>query len=199
MAQAENETEFFDGFDATQLGLEWQWPMFLEQEASVEVASGGYLVLKSRKGSQNDEWTGAVAARRSVSGDFVATTLAEAGGVFPRSRAGLSVYSWRDRSIGIAVGGGKVMLWRREGKDTQMLASIDAPRAGALYLRMTAKDGELYRFAYSADGRNWTELGDPINGSHIEGAHVALTGSGAPNASARFDWIRITPTLTENK
>ncbi len=91
------------------------------------------------------------------------------------------------------------MLWSREGKDAQTLATIEAPHAGALYLRMTAKKGELYRFSYSADGRDWTELGNPVNGSHIEGAHVALTGSGAPNAVARFDWIRITPTLTEKK
>ncbi len=91
------------------------------------------------------------------------------------------------------------MLWRRERQNTQTLVSVDAPRTGPLYLRMTAKDGELYRFAYSADGREWTELADAVNGSHIEGAHVALTGSGAPNAVARFDWIRITPTLTEKK
>jgi len=199
VSKAENSAEFFDGFNATQLGLEWQWPMFFKQEARVEVAGGGYLVLESPKGSPGDEWTGTVAARRIVSGDFVATTLAEARGASPQSRAGLSAYSWRDRSIGIAVGGSKVMVWRREGKDTQTLASIDAPRAGALYLRMTAKDGELYRFAYSADGRDWTELGEPVNGSHIEGAHVALTGSGAPGAVARFDWIRITPTLTGTK
>ncbi|MBA3514463.1 MAG: family 43 glycosylhydrolase [Pyrinomonadaceae bacterium] len=199
VAQAKSKTEFFDGFNATQLGLEWRWPMFFEQDARVQVAGGGYLILQSRNGAQNDEWTGTVAARRIESGDFVATTLAEAGAASARSRAGLSVYSWRDRSIGIVVGGSKVMLWSREGKDAQTLATIESPHAGALYLRMTAKKGELYRFSYSADGRDWTELGNPVNGSHIEGAHVALTGSGAPNAVARFDWIRITPTLTEKK
>ena len=199
VAQAEDEAEFFDGFNAPSVGLEWQWPMFFEQEAHIEVADGGYLVLESRKGSEADEWTSAVAARRSVSGSFVATTLAEARGPSPQTRSGLSAYSWRDRSIGIAVGGGKVMLWRREGKNVRTLASIGAPPARALYLRMTAKDGELYRFAYSANGRDWKELGEPVNGSYIEGAHVALTFSGAPGAVARFDWIRITPTQTAKK
>ncbi|MGI8995975.1 MAG: family 43 glycosylhydrolase [Pyrinomonadaceae bacterium] len=199
VAQPKNKTEFFDGFNAAQLGFDWQWPMFFDQEARVEVAGGGYLILKSRNGAQNDEFTGAAVARRSVSGDFVATTLAEARGASARSRAGLSIYSWRDRSIGIAVGGGQVMLWRREGKAAHTLATMKAPRARALYLRMTAKNGELYRFSYSADGRDWTELGDTVNGGHIEGARVALTGSGAPNAVARFAWIRITPTVTEKK
>ena len=198
-SRAESRAEFFDGFNAPQLGLEWQWPMFSEQKVRVEVADGGHLILESPKGSLGDEWTGTVAARRFVSGNFEVTTLAEASGAFPQSRAGLSAYSWRDRSIGIAFGGNKVMLWSRVGKDVQTLATIDAPRARALYLRMTAKDGELYRFAYSANGRDWTELGEPLTGGNIEGAHIALTGSGAPGAVARFDWIRITPTLTGTK
>jgi len=58
---------------------------------------------------------------------------------------------------------------------------------------MTAQAGELYRFAYSANGRDWTELGEPLNGRNMEEAHIALTGSGALGAVARFDWIRITP------
>ncbi|HXG54176.1 MAG TPA: family 43 glycosylhydrolase [Vicinamibacterales bacterium] len=192
-SRAESNAEFFDGFNAPQLGLDWQWPMFSEQKVRVEVADGGHLILEPPKGSLEDEWTGTVAARRFVSGNVVVTTLAEASGAFPQSRAGLSAYSWRDRSIGIAFGGNKVMLWSRAGKDVQTLATTDVPRARALYLRMTAQDAELYRFAYSANGRDWTELGEPLNGRNIEGAHIALTGSGAPGAVARFDWIRITP------
>jgi hypothetical protein len=56
---------------------------------------------------------------------------------------------------------------------------------------MTAAGGETYRFAFSADGREWTELGGEVNGSHVEGGRVALTVGGPPGASARFEWIRI--------
>ena len=78
------------------------------------------------------------------------------------------------------------MIWRREGRDVKTLASVESPAASALYLRMTAKDGELYRFAYSTNGRDWSELGEPVNGSYIEGAHVALTAGGGTTI-ARFD------------
>jgi beta-xylosidase len=65
-------------------------------------------------------------------------------------------------------------------------------RAGVekIYLRMRAEGGERYRFAYSADGRAWNELGGEVDGSYIEGAHVALVASGI--GASRFDWIRIT-------
>jgi hypothetical protein len=53
---------------------------------------------------------------------------------------------------------------------------------------MTAEGGEQYHFAFSLDGRKWTELGGPVNGSHVEGARVALTAAGG---AAHFDWVRI--------
>ncbi|HEY0078631.1 MAG TPA: family 43 glycosylhydrolase [Pyrinomonadaceae bacterium] len=212
--EADDEAEFFDDFKEPRLGLEWQWPMFFEQTLRVDTATG-HLVLESSRSGLMDEWTAAVAARRILSGNYVATTLvslardarassSEARATAPDARAastpsfsmraGLSAYSWRDRSIGIAVGRGKVSVWRREGRETRTLAVEDAPAgARSVYLRMTAKDGELYRFAYSADGRDWKELGEAVDGSFIEGAHVALTAGGAPGSPARFDWFRLSP------
>jgi hypothetical protein len=65
---------------------------------------------------------------------------------------------------------------------------------------MTAEGGESYRFAFSADGRAWTQLGADVNGSHVEGARVALTAGGrAPGASASFDWVQITPKRAARK
>ena len=71
-----------------------------------------------------------------------------------------------------------------------MVASADAPRSEAVYLRLTAEGGERYRFAFSANGRDWTELGGAVEGGYVEGARVALTAGGGP---ARFDWVKITP------
>jgi hypothetical protein len=53
---------------------------------------------------------------------------------------------------------------------------------------MTAERGEEYRFAFSTDGRAWTELGGRVGGRHVEGARVALVASGG---AARFDWVRV--------
>jgi beta-xylosidase len=200
VAQNTNAAEFFDDFKAPTFNPTWQWPMFSMQRAHIDTTGAGYLVLAAQKNTPGDEWTGAVIARRITSGDFVATTLVDRRGAAVGVRAGLSVFSWRDAAAGIAVDGGKVMLWRREGKEQQTLASAPAPALPALYLRMTASDGELYRFAYSTDERTWTELGAPVNGSYIDGAHIALTAGGTLlDAAARFDWIRITAQTGQNR
>lgn len=143
---------------------------------------------KSDAPSKTDAFTGAVVARRTTTGDYVATTLVDVRGMTQGARAGLAVYGWRDASIGIAAGGGKVVVWRREGRDERLIASADAPRSESIYLRMTAEGGERYRFAFSANGRDWAELGGAVGGGYIEGARVALTAGGG---AASFDWVKI--------
>jgi beta-xylosidase len=197
VAGGASDSEFFDGFVDARLSPEWQWPLGVEQTARVEVAGGGHLVLEPSKAltggpasSDGDTPTGAVVARRTTSGDYVATTLVDALGMSAAARAGLAVYGWRDASIGIAAGGGKITVWRREGKDERVVASADAPKSEVIYLRMTAAGGERYSFAFSANGRDWTGLGGAVGGGYIEGARVALTAGGG---AARFDWVKITP------
>jgi beta-xylosidase len=190
---ASDASEFFDGFTAAQLDPSWQWPMDNAQSARVEPSPGGYLVLTPERGAaQADEWTGAVLGRRSTSGSYVATVAvvppAAAG-----ARAGLAAYGWRAASVGAAVGGGKVSLWRREGRTQETTASASVPAGALVFLRMTAERGETYRFEFSENGRDWQPLGSPVNGSYIEGAHVALTAGGGAGAAARFDWVRIAP------
>ncbi|HST53747.1 MAG TPA: family 43 glycosylhydrolase [Pyrinomonadaceae bacterium] len=182
-----NGSEFFDGFVDARLSPEWQWPMTNEQTARVEVAGGGHLVLEPSNAA-GDALTGAVVARRTTSGDYVATVLVDARGMATGVRAGLAVYGWRDACIGIAAGGGKVSVWRREGKDERVVASTDAPKSDAIYLRMTAAGGERYSFAFGANGREWTNLGGAVGGGYIESARVALTAVGG---AARFDWVKI--------
>jgi beta-xylosidase len=181
---------FFDGFNAAQLDADWQWPMENAQSARTEPGAGGYLVLTpERVGAKADEWTGAVLGRRATSGSYEVTSAVIAPTV-PGAAAGLSAYGWRAAAVGVAVGAGKVFVWRREGQMQETLASASAPTSSPVFLRMTAERGEVYRFAFSANGRDWQTLGGAVDGGYIEGAHVALTAGGA---AARFDWVRIEP------
>src|SRR2546421_742863 len=120
---------------------EWQWPIDSEQSARVEVEGGGHLVLEPLK-AQGDAFAAAVVARRTTAGDYVATALVVARGTSGDARAGLAAYGWRESAAGVAVGGGKVTVWRREGRDTRTVASADAPKSEVIYLRMTAEGGE---------------------------------------------------------
>jgi len=197
VAKRGDELSLFEGFTAALLPAGWQWPMSSGQTMGVEPASGGYLVIAPAvNGARADDVTGAVLAHRTKSGDYVATTLVNLQGLAGGALVGLSAFSWRNNSVGVAAGGGKVSTWRREEGKQETIATADAPNSTSVYLRMTASGGESYRFAISADGRNWKEIGAPVNGSHVEGARVALTASGP---GAKFDWLRLTPTSADKK
>jgi hypothetical protein len=105
--------------------------------------------------------------------------------------AGLSAYSGRDDFLSMATGGGKVIIYLREAKKNQVVRTLNAPAASLLYLRMTVTGGSHYRFAFSSDGREWTDAGEEINGSFLEGVRISLTAGGIKGASAKFEWIRI--------
>ena len=184
--------EFFDGFNRPPLGPEWQWPMVSPPAARVEAERGGHLVLApGAAAAPADEFAAALVARRATSGDYTATALVNLRGAAAGVRTGLAAYGWRESALGVSAGGGKVVVWRREGRDERRLTVADAPASDLLYLRMTAEGGERYRFAFSQNGREWTELGRPVEGGYIESARVALTAAGG---AARFDWVKIMPT-----
>jgi len=197
VAEEEDEGEFFDDFTAEHVGPEWQWPMSAEPATLRHLA--GRLLLTAPPGArEGDEWAAAVVGLRTRSADYVATAAAQ----MPRQRdganprAGLSAYSWRQGAVGIALGPGRVFVWRRENQARQTLAEVMVGTpAGAepVQLRMTAEGGETYRFAYSLDGREWLEVGGAVAGGHVEGARVALTVGGPAGSTVNFDWLRITP------
>ena len=59
---------------------------------------------------------------------------------------------------------------------------------------MQVKDGEVFSFEFSADGKAYSKLGAPIMTANVESAHVALIYNGkSADPSARFDWLRVTP------
>jgi xylan 1,4-beta-xylosidase len=182
----------FDEFSGSLLNGFWQTPMISDEKARLE---NGFLTLIAEGNNSDDEIAGAVVAERTVSGDYTATTLIKMGETrLPDERAGLSAYSWRGNAVGVSVGGNnQIFVWRRENGKQQTIVSEKLPATlSQIYLRMTAAGGELYRFAFSADGVNWKSLGEPVAGSNVEGARVALTyGGKAANPAARFDWIRV--------
>lgn len=184
--QAESEPEFFDGFEGAALGPAWQWPLNNPPAARIVEGRGGYLSLAPSSSTVGDEYVGAVVARRATSGDYTATALVESSAA---TRAGLSAYGWRESAVGVSAGGGKVYVWRREGREAKRVSVADVPATDFLYLRMKAEGGVRYRFSYSLDGRVWTEVGGAVDGASLEGARVALIAAGG---AARFDWVRIT-------
>jgi beta-xylosidase len=180
-AKQQRNSIFLEEFENSSLNAFWQLPIWQTEKNEIEK---GILSLKAEN---SDE---AIVATRTVSGNYTATTfvknLPEAEG----ESVGLSAYSWRGNALGIRAGGGKTFVWRRENNKQEAVAIADIPSARNIYLRMTAKDGEFYQFAYSLDGKNWKNLGETVSGSYVEGARVALTDTGKAHA-AQFDWLKI--------
>jgi beta-xylosidase len=193
-----DEYSFADDFLTARLMPGWQWPVSNKPDARTRAAGGGWLMLSPSDG-QAASPIGAVLARLTTKGDYVATTSIDTSAMRAGALAGLSAYGDAENALGASVGGdGRVVVWRREKNEQRTLTTIDAPRGrGALHLRMTARDGRRYRFAVSNDGRRWTDAGDELDGSYLppwdRGVRVALVAGGAPGATGRFDWLRIVP------
>jgi beta-xylosidase len=190
------EYAFRDEFSSPRLAPGWQWPQSNEPVFRVQPASGGRLILSARS-EQAANPIGAVLARSTTVGQYTAETLVDVRGLKAGELAGLSAYGDDENALGLSVGGGKVILWRREKNQHQTVETADAPPSPLLYLRMTARDGHRYRFAVSRNGRDWKTVGGEVDGQYLppwdRGVRVALTAGGSPNVAASFEWLSIIP------
>ncbi len=156
----------------------------------------GQVVLAASSANQfKTEMVGAVLARSPAVGDYTATTRVNTKEMRRSASGGLSAYGDHENALGASVVDNRVTLWRLEKGNLQTVKEMNAPNAGYLFLRMTARDGHLYRFAFSTDNRRWTNVGEELDGQYLppwdRGVRVALTAGRAP---ARFNWLRIVPT-----
>jgi len=194
------EYRFVDEFTAQRLVPGWQWPHVAVPTYSLQRARGGWLTL-SRPTASADDPIGGVLARSTTKGDYVATTLIDLNRMGAGASAGLSAFGDVENALGVSVGGGRATLWRREKKEQATVANADAPRAGHVHLRMTVRDGHLYRFAFSTDGSTWTDIGAEVDGAYLppwdRGVRVALVASGGRGAAGRFGWLRVEPSGTQ--
>jgi hypothetical protein len=147
--------------------------------------------------AQSANVIGAVAARSTTVGDYEATTVVETSGLKGGAMAGLSAFGEMENALGLSVGDGKVVLWRREKNEQSILKTMDALMGATLHIRMRARLGHLYRFSISRDGRNWEDVGDEVDGDYLppwdRGVRVALTAGGASGVAGRFGFLRIEP------
>ena len=180
-AKQEKNSTFVDEFDNSVLSPNYQLP--LSPSENIDLKAGTLAFGAS-------DMSEAVVATRTVSGNYTATTLIKSVNMAADEIVGLAGYSWRGNVVGIGFGAGKVSVFRRENNKQEITASADVSKAQNIYLRMTAKGGEFYQFAYSLDESVWTDLGKPVVSSHVEGARVALTHVGKAR-EARFDWLKI--------
>lgn len=181
-------------FTAPELAPEWQWPADDEPALRLHPENGGALELAPgpRHRSPAGELPGAVLARRLGSSDMVA--LAALAAELPLgARAGIAAYGDSANALGVAVGNGTAVLWRRQQGVFTVLATQRVPRVRRLLLRMAVTGGSRYSFAIGPDESSLLPVKNPVDGAYLppwdRGVRVALTAAGA--APARFYWLRL--------
>lgn len=183
--QRKAELNFSDDFSSPTLRPGWQWPVADEPQHRVE---SGFLVLSPTR--KTNDLVGAVLARSTTVGDYVANTTI--GELKPGVFAGLAAFGDAANAMGVAVGDGKALLWRRQRGKHQILSESPAPKDGPIRLGLRARDGHNFQFSIGGE-----PVGNDLQGKHLppwdRNVRVALTAGGVENAVAKFDAFVITP------
>jgi beta-xylosidase len=186
-----------DEFRSTSLMPGWQWPQDNVPSWRIEPASGGWLVLTADPSRAMDPLAG-VLARTTTTRNYVATTRLEAARLRPGTVAGIAAFGDNSNAAGVAVGDGGVRVWIRSKDEGDRTVGIRAAAGRTVQLRLTAAEGFRLRFSMSVDGREWTDVGEAVEGRDLppwdRAVRIALTVGGVKGATARFDWFRMEPT-----
>jgi xylan 1,4-beta-xylosidase len=173
---------FTDKFKGSTLNKSWQWSVF---QSPVKSVSKGALHLQAFP-----EPSGAFIGQKTLSGDYSATAIIDASTT--NSAAGLAAIGDQKNTISVLFTKGKISVVElKRGKETELFSrSVDSKKK--MYVRMQAKEGKLFTFSYSTDGRNYVVLNDtPVNGTFLppwdRAVRVGLVSKGSSQQVAVFD------------
>jgi beta-xylosidase len=181
-----------DEFASSALGTAWEWPV---EDKPQFALSGGQLRLTARP-----DKGGAALGRPTLAASYSATTTLLNPGALPAgTSAGLGALGDPKNALSVVASDGKLQVQElRDGK-TRTLAETALPASSAVHLRVQGQDGSRYRFAYSPDGRTWTELlpaGQTADGGFLppwdRGVRVGVVALGPASATATFERFELT-------
>jgi xylan 1,4-beta-xylosidase len=164
-------------FASARLSPAWEWPVEL------------HLSAQPDKG-------GAALGFATLAANYTATTtLLNPAGLPAGTTAGIAALGDPQNAIALLAGAGKLQVQEVQGGKARVLAEMPLPTNGAaVHLRIQAQSGNLFRFAFSPDGRNWTELlpgTDTANGQFLppwdRGVRVGIVAQGPTSATATFE------------
>ena len=185
---------FSDEFTRPTLSPSWQWPV--EQRPTFELR-GGQLRLTARP-----DHAGAALGQSTTTPNYTATTTLLNPAALPAgSRAGLAAHGDENNALAVVTSGGKVQLVQIEKGQSKTLAETTLPAAKAVQLRLQARQGSQFTFAWSTDnGATWQPLpagGTAVNGTYLppwdRGIRVGPLASGPASAVAVFENFSMMP------
>jgi beta-xylosidase len=191
-ADRHTQLKFTDSFSGSQLRPGWNWPVADDSPASL---SNGKLILTAVP-AQGTNLMGAAIGHSITTGDFIASTVLDRSALKPGVIAGLAALGDRANSTGVALVDDRMIVWNRAANKQEILVQQETSKSRAIHFRLTAERGRQYQFAFSTDGKNWTDL-STASGTHLppwdRAVRVGLTVGGAEGAQARFDEFELLP------
>ena len=193
-----------DDFDGAALDPGWQWPWDQPTLPTVDPAEGGWLRLSTGPNAAT-----VAAARSTLAGSYVATTVVDVESITAGARAGLAAFGNRDNVLaltiespdppggepGPGVGAVTATVWQTQKGQRSTLATRRVDRRASLHLRLAATDRTRFQFAVSTDGVTWDTIASDAQGGYLPpwdlSVRVALLLSGPPDARARFGIFRL--------
>jgi beta-xylosidase len=180
---------FKDTFAEPTLNPGWGWPQDNEPICRLGTSPKGGLELAPRPAFATN-LLGAILSQRTVSGNYSATAVVDVSETKAGSFVGIAAIGDAANAVGLAVGDGKLMLWRVQRGVHEKIVSLDAPKSEQIQLRVSATGGRLFQFAASVDGQTWTTVGATQGGDQLppwdRGIRVGLTVGGTRDAVGRF-------------
>jgi beta-xylosidase len=174
-------------FREGELGPTWEWP--IGDRPEVHERNGG-LTLAPNAAHAADP-LGAILAMSVQALPFTAQVALKTAGMQSGELAGIAIIGDRNHAAGLGVRDGRLEEWWRDGNNLQTLATSALGGSGAIDLRVHSSETVVIKLDYSSDGKNWTELGKPINANSLppwdRGLRVGLTCGDAAGASAQFE------------
>jgi len=191
-----------DEFDAPAPGLQWQWQANPGDGWLSLAARPGWLRLFAQPAPKAGNLYEApfLLLQKFPAPEFTVTTRLELTAKADGDSAGLIVFGYDYAWIGLKQSNGVpalVLAVRREavkGEPQEELVRRDLqplPR----FVRVTVRDGGRCRFSCSADGLDFSPVGDEFTATvgRWVGAKVGLFASGSPGAGADFDFFHVAP------
>lgn len=187
-----------DEFVGLKLEPAWQWPQDNEPGIRFFPKNGGFVQISGKSNKDKSETSGLIAHSTTVA-DYIASTMIDLKTVKIGAMAGIAAYGDKENALGLSVKGNNLIVWKREKNNFKMISNNPRPKDyTVIYLKMTAKDGNKFKFEYSGNNKTWFKLNDTVDGTFLppwdRGVRVALTVGGTVEPYASFGSFSLKPT-----
>lgn len=194
-----------DEFNSSKLGLQWQWQANPQPTWAFSYPQKGVLKMFSVQQAESFKnlWDAPnLLLQKFPAETFTATAKVTLAPRFEGEKFGLIVMGMDYARVSVTNKQGKTFVSQATAKDADKGAKEieSAPvelKEKTFYLRVSVEKGALCRFSFSADGVNFTPVGDVFKAREGKwiGAQVGLffirNGKFNDAGSADIDWFRI--------